>query len=249
MAFKQFNPEVLTRADYVALANLISSIDGPFIDYYTDQSFGSSNLVLDINQSNTTQFTYSNTSNQIKKYYAEENTLMNVILQQDNSIPLTGTEYYYLQWQKTPYYSAQILFGNTLGPLPTGFNFGSTNGRMYIYISKQNIGSTITVQPINVTYVNNTSDTCAYRLEYSYSSQDYQYADSVYTQYSNFGSCFDVYASADLTSQTQPIYVTVYDNVSNSLLYTTTLNPLNNNINSWTGQHCGYTDIRVEFNY
>lgn len=249
MSFKQFNPETLTRDDLVKFLNMTSSIDGPFIEYYSPYEFGNSEVIFNVNQVSSNQFQFKNTYNQNKKYYALETSTMTVVVDTDNTIPLSGTEYYYLQWQKTSYFSEQKLFGNNLGALPSGFSLGATDGRLYVYISKQNVGSVVTEQPINVQYVNNTSDNCAYRLEYSYSSQDYQYSDSVFTLYSNFGNCFYVYASADLTSQPLPIFVTVYDNSTNSLLYTTQMNGSNNNINSWVGQHCNVTDIRIEFNY
>lgn len=249
MAFTRFNPETLSRSDIVNLTNLISGINGPFIEYYTSDNYGSSEILLNIQQTGIDNYTINNTNNTNKKYYALEESQMTVTIDSVNMDSLGTTEYWYLGWQKTNYFTEQILFGNNLGNLPAGFNLGSTSSKMYLNIQKINAGSGIVPQSINFTYINNTTEQCGYRAEYSYSSQDIQYGNSVYTQYSNFGNCFYIYFYGDLTNQTQPIYASVYDNSTNSLLSTSTLQPNQNNFNVWGNQHCSVNDIRIEFNY
>jgi hypothetical protein len=175
----------LTRSESIAISNAIQNINGGFFVYYADQLTSTDNFTLKFVQSQEYIKTFTPTFGTEKKWIFPEETSATILVDSLNLAPLTGSQYYYIGWQTNNYYQAQILFGNNLGDLPQGFNFGTTSGRLYMNFNKQNTGTQLTPTNINVTYVNNTTADVRYRLESSYSGQPEVNSDSIYTMYSN----------------------------------------------------------------
>ena len=243
-----FNLDNLTYLENRDLCNKVFNFDGGLIEYFISTDFI---VDLSIQQTGVENIQLTDSFQTNRKFYVKEqgvySLLLNSLQQQPNLGP---TEYYYINYQLGNIFNAQKIFGNNLGSLPAGFQlFNNAFGRTYFSIQKINVGTTLSPNPVNVTYINNTSEQLGYRLETSYNGQIPQYSSSNFEVFSNSWNGFNVYAFANLTNVAVPIFMEFWDNNTNSLLNTITLNAGQNYQNQYIWGTNYISDLRIEFRY
>lgn len=248
----------LTNKEIIYLANRLEAIDNGSIEYVNfsteDEHFpivissqDEEDEVIDVGKGNnfgakryfvgTAPYTIS-----AKKFSAEN---------------LKGTEYYALRYEADPTYTYNNmmarLFGNTLPPIPDGFDFGPLKGkRFYFEISKRDYGQIINVVNTNIKFINKTEALIEYMVYGGGGSlwgHEYTNGDIV-TDHYDIGDYLNFFYRADLRKINKPIECRVYDGDTDQLLATSHLTANQNNINIPSNGTADKTrNVRIECDY
>ncbi|MBB6330941.1 hypothetical protein HNP24_001891 [Chryseobacterium sediminis] len=248
----------LTNKEIVYLANRLAAIDNGFISYANYSAEDEHFPIVISSQDEEDEVIDAGKGNNFgaTRYFAGTGpyTISTKKFSADN---LKGTEYYVLRYEADPAYSFNNTmartFGNTLPPIPDGFNFGPLKGkRFYFEVNKRDYGRTINIVNTNIKFVNKTEAFIEYMIYggggilwgHEYTSGD------VVTDHYDIEDYLNFFYRADLRKINKPIECRVYDGDTDQLLATSYLAANQNNINiPSNGTADRARNVRIECDY